>query len=259
MGRRRPGGKMSVFEGKVALVTGAGSGIGRATAQLFAERGASVACLDRDAQGCDETVALIEGAGGEALAIRSDVNSSETCREAVQRTVERFGRLDHAFNNAGVRGQWADPWNEEGIINGITVNLYGVIWGMKHQIAYMLEHGGGTIVNTSSIAGISGNVGALDYTAAKHGVVGFSKASALRYGAAGVRINVVCPGLIQTGMSGPSSNSPEALETTRRLSPILHRNGEARDIAEAVTWLSSPFSKFIFGVALPVDGGFSIN
>ena len=111
----------------------------------------------------------------------------------MRRTVEAFGGLHHAFNNAGVRGQWMEPWNEEGIVAGIGINRYGVVWGMKHQIDYMNEHGGGTVENTASIAGISGNVGAMDYTAAKHGVVGLSKAAAIRYGAQGVRINVVCP------------------------------------------------------------------
>jgi NAD(P)-dependent dehydrogenase (short-subunit alcohol dehydrogenase family) len=249
-----------MFEHKVALVTGAGSGIGQATAELFAENGAKVACVDLDAGRGETTAASIRRAGGEAAAFALDVSSSEACHEAVRRCVERFGRLDCAFNNAGVRGQWLDPWNEEGIAAGIGVNLFGVMWGMKHQIAHMLENGGGTIVNTASIAGISGNVGAMDYTAAKHGVVGLSKAAAIRYGARGVRINVVCPGLIDTPMTrSGQGESGEASETTRRLSPILHRNGEARDVAEAVIWLSSPKSKFVFGVALPVDGGFSIN
>jgi NAD(P)-dependent dehydrogenase (short-subunit alcohol dehydrogenase family) len=251
---------MGQFEGKAALVTGAGGGIGRAAARLFAQAGAAVACIDRDAETCEETAEQVRRAGGRALALVLDVTASDACREAVAETVRQFGRLDHAFNNAGVRGQWANPWDEAAILASIAVNLHGVMWGMKHQIAHMAEHGGGTIVNTASIAGLSGNVGAMDYTAAKHAVVGFSKAAALRYGPAGVRINVVCPGLIDTPMyQKGQSNTHGAGEALGRLSPILKRPGTAEDVAQAVLWLSSPLSGFVYGVALPVDGGFSIN
>jgi NAD(P)-dependent dehydrogenase (short-subunit alcohol dehydrogenase family) len=146
-----------------------------------------------------------------------------------------------------------------GVQRTIAINLEGVIWGMKHQIAHMAEQGGGTIVNTASIAGISGAVGTLDYTAAKHGVVGITKAAAMRYGRVGVRINCVCPGVIESAMTEKGiMERPDAESLISRLSPILARMGEPADIAEAVIWLSCAKSKFVYGVALPVDGGFSI-
>ena len=248
-----------MFEGATALVTGAAGGLGQATALAFARQGARVACADRTPEACEETVGLIGQIGGEALALGGDVAEPETAREWVARTVEQFGGLQHAFNNAGVRGCTDDPWDEVGIARTLAINLEGVIWGVKQQIAHMVENGGGTIVNTASIAGISGAVGLMDYTAAKHGVVGFSKAAALRYGAQGVRINGVCPGVIDTPMTRAAPEQAAIAEAAiKRLSPILGRLGEEDDIAEAVIWLSSRKSKFVYGVALPVDGGFSI-
>jgi NAD(P)-dependent dehydrogenase (short-subunit alcohol dehydrogenase family) len=249
-----------MFEGKVALVTGAAAGIGRATALLFAKAGARVACVDIAGERCEETVHFIRQSGGEGFAIAADLRDRAACQAITAQTVERYGALHHAFNNAGVRGQILDQWDEDGISNVIETNLKSVIWCMKAEVAHMLGHGGGTIVNTSSIAGISGAVGALDYTAAKHGVVGFSKAAAYRYGGQGVRINVVCPGLIDTDMTQQGqTNTPGAAKAMERLSPVLHKLGEPEDIAEAVLFLSSPKSKFIHGVALPVDGGYSIT
>jgi NAD(P)-dependent dehydrogenase (short-subunit alcohol dehydrogenase family) len=187
-----------------------------------------------------------------------DVSDPASCRDAVAKTVSALGGLHHAFNNAGVAGSFQNAWDEEGIVNTININLLGVIWCTKFEVAHMVENGGGTIVNTASIAGISGSVGAIDYTAAKHGVVGFTKSVALKYGPT-IRVNAVCPGLIETPMSmGSMAHRAGFEDRVRRLSPITGSMGEPGDIAEAVVWLSSPLSKFVFGVAMPVDGGFMI-
>ena len=189
----------------------------------------------------------------------ADLSAELAGARLVAETVAMYGRLDHAFNNAGVVGSFDDPLGVDSIRRVLAINLEGVIWGMKHQIEHMRAHGGGTIVNTASIAGLSGSAGSMDYAAAKHGVIGFSKTAALKYGTDGVRINVVCPGLIQTAMTEAVTLDPATREQQlRRLSPILHRPGDPNDIAEAVLWLSGPASRFVYGVALPVDGGFMI-
>lgn len=247
------------FNGKIALMTGAGSGIGRETALLFAQEGSRVACVDINEDKAAETVHFIRQASGDGVAIRADLSNPEGCERMVAQTIEQLGGLHHAFNNAGVPGESEDQWNVPGVQRTLAINLEGVIWGMKHQIAHMAEHGGGTIVNTASIAGISGAVGTLDYTAAKHGVVGITKAAAMMYGRVGVRINCVCPGVIESAMTEKGiMERPDSEALISRLSPILARMGEPADIAEAVIWLSSAKSKFVYGVALPVDGGFSI-
>jgi NAD(P)-dependent dehydrogenase (short-subunit alcohol dehydrogenase family) len=248
-----------LFDGRVALVTGAGGGIGRATAALFAESGARVVCTDIAADALHHTVEDVLSAGGEAIAIVADLLDASESRRLVEETLAAYGRLDHAFNNAGVSGSFRDPWDEAGFRHTLAINLEAVIWGMKHQIAHMVAHGGGTIVNTASIAGLSGSVGSMDYAAAKHGVVGLSKTAAYRYGKDGVRINIVCPGIIDTPMLHNIDRDPTERDAAlARLSPITKGPGEPRDIAEAVIWLSSAKSRFVHGVALPVDGGFMI-
>lgn len=247
------------FGGAVALVTGAGGGLGRATARLFARHGARLACTDIDAQSCGETARLVREDGGEALVIVRDLTQQGAAARIVSETVAHFGRLDHAFNNAGVAGSHGDLWDEEKFRKTLAVDLEAVMWCMKHEIAHMAAHDGGTIVNTSSIAGLSGSVGSIDYAAAKHGVVGLTKTAAWHHGAQGVRINAVCPGVIHTPMSREGGgDEQQRRQTFARLSPITHDLGEAIDIAEAVVWLSSAKSRFVYGVALPVDGGFMI-
>ncbi len=247
------------FAGHVAFVSGAASGIGRATALLFAERGAKVACIDIATKLCKQTTDAIHEAGGEAIAITADLGDAAEAARAVADAIGAYGRIDHAFNNAGITGSHEDPFDLERVERTVGVDLMGVIYCMKHQVAAMLDQCGGTIVNTASIAGISGSVGALDYTAAKHGVVGLSGAAARKYGARGIRVNTVCPGVIRTGMTGEVEDDTGQLkEIFSRLSPITGKLGDPVDIAEAVLFLSSERAKFIHGVALPVDGGFSI-
>ena len=249
-----------MFEGRVALVTGAASGMGKETALLFAAQGARVVCADLDRAGCEATADQIRDRGGDARSFILDVSDHDACGEMVRFAVKEFGGLHHAFNNAGIRGSWNDVWDETSIRRVLAVNLESVFWCMKHEIAHMVEYGGGTIVNTSSTAGISGAVGAMDYTAAKHGVIGLTKSAQLRYGSAGVRINAVCPGLIETPMTIKGRvNTTGSNDAIKRLSPVLGDVlGKAADIAEAVIWLSSPRSAFVYGVALGVDGGFSV-
>ncbi|MDG6079856.1 SDR family oxidoreductase [Erythrobacter litoralis] len=247
------------FTGAVAFVTGAGSGIGRETALLFAKRGAIVACVDLDADRCMDTVAAIREAGGEAAGIVADLSRPEDCERAVDDCLNQFGRIDHAFNNAGITGSHEEPFDLIRVEQTIAVDLLGVIYCMKHQVAVMEKQGGGTIINTASIAGLSGNVGALDYTAAKHGVVGLTGSAARKYGPSGIRINAVCPGIIRTAMTRALDRDADELRAIfNRLSPITGKPGEPADIAEAVLFLSSSRAKFIHGVALPIDGGFTI-
>ena len=202
---------------------------------------------------------MICGMGGEALAITANLGEPAEAARAVAGTIAAWRRIDHAFNNAGITGSHEDPFDLERVELTIRIDLLGVIYAMKHQVEAMLAQGGGTIVNTASIAGISGSVGALDYTAAKHGVVGLTGAAARKYGAQGLRVNAVCPGVIHTGMTGEVEDDEGNLkEVFARLSPITGKLGEPDDIAEAVLFLSSDRAKFIQGIALSVDGGFSI-
>jgi NAD(P)-dependent dehydrogenase (short-subunit alcohol dehydrogenase family) len=251
---------MGELDGRVALITGAASGIGRASARLFAEAGARVVAADIDRQGAEETAALVAQAGGEGLAVEVDVADASSVRAMVARTVERFGRLDIAHNNAGIMGAGADIVDMDDDVwqRGIDVMLTGVFLCMKHEIPHMLEQGRGAVVNTSSGAGLIGFPGQANYVAAKHGVIGLTRAAALEYVTRGVRVNAICPGTARSRMVDEwMQGSAEAEAEVAALHPI-GRIAEPEEIARAAVWLASDAASFVVGVALPVDGGYTV-
>jgi NAD(P)-dependent dehydrogenase (short-subunit alcohol dehydrogenase family) len=249
---------MSNFKGKVAFVTGAANGIGRAAALAFAHEGASVALADVSEHGNHETARMIEELGGRALALKCDVTRAEDVKSALARTIEAFGRLDFAFNNAGIEPRKAAPtaeYDEDEWNRIIDINLRGVFLCMKYEIPLILKQGGGAIVNTSSGAGIIGIKGSPAYTAAKHGLLGLTKAAALDYAAQNVRINAVCPGYIDTPMMGRfTGGTPEGRAKVIAEEPV-GRMGKPEEIAAAVVWLCSEASAFVIGHAMVIDGG----
>ena len=248
------------FSGKVALVTGGASGIGRACAQLFASEGASVVVSDVALEGGHETVRLIEEDGGEAFFVEADVSKAAQVEALVGGTVEAYGHLDYAFNNAGIEGRMATntaDYLEEDWDRVIAVNLKGVWLCMKHEIAHMLRQGGGSIVNNSSVEGLVGLQGTSAYAASKHGVVGLTKTAALEYAQSGIRVNAVCPGLIRTPMVERYTEGDA--ETEAQWAAIFEpvgRMGSSEEVAEAVVWLCSEAASFVTGHAMAVDGGF---
>ncbi|PHM08547.1 SDR family oxidoreductase [Nostoc sp. 'Peltigera malacea cyanobiont' DB3992] len=245
------------YTGKVAFVTGAANGIGRATALAFAREGANVVVADISEQGNQETARTIEELGGRALAVRCDVTRAEDVKAALDKAVEAFGRLDIAFNNAGSEQAITamTDLTEEEWDRIVGINLRSVFLCMKYEIPLMLKQGSGAIVNTSSGAGVKGFKGQAAYVAAKHGVVGLTKAAALDYAAQNIRINAVCPGIIDTPMMDRfSGGTPEGRQQVISQEPI-GRMGQPEEIANAVVWLCSDASSFAVGHALVVDGG----
>ncbi len=249
------------YTGKVAFVTGTGSGIGRATALAFAREGANVVGADISEQGNQETVRMIEAAGGRMLAVTCDVRRTEDVKHALYRTIETFGRLDIAFNNAGIEQQVAAmaELTEEAWDRVLDTDLRGVFLCMKYEIPLMLKQGGGVIVNTSSGAGIRGFKGEAAYCAAKHGVIGLTKAAALDYAPQNIRINVVAPGIIDTPMMQRfTGGTAEGRQAVISQEPI-GRMGKPEEIAAAVLWLCSDAASFVVGATMVVDGGQTVQ
>jgi NAD(P)-dependent dehydrogenase (short-subunit alcohol dehydrogenase family) len=249
------------FSGKVALITGAGSGMGLATAKAFSEAGAAVALADVNEDSIKEAVKKLVNSGHKALAVRCDVTDERQVENMVDMTVKNFGKLDAAYNNAGIQSPMTDSADltVEEFDHILAVNLRGVWLCMKHELLQMRKHSSGTIVNCSSLGGLVGLPGRSAYHAAKHGVLGLTKSAALEYANKGIRINAICPGTIDTPMVTSMFNSGDlSMDIILKAQPI-GRLGKPEEIAAAVLWLCSSESSFVIGQALVADGGYTIQ
>ena len=247
------------FTGQVALVTGASSGMGLATAQAFAQAGAAVALADINQDALRAATDDLTAAGHQALAVTCDVSSEDEVAAMVETTVATFGRLDMAFNNAGIQAPPTDAADEtaDSFDRVNAINLRGVWACMKHELRHMRGQGSGAIVNCSSLGGLVGLPGRAAYHASKHGVIGLTRSAALEYAPRGIRINAICPGTIETPMVSDMINKGELSIPEAVANQPIGRLGRADEIAAAVLWLSSPAASLIIGVALPVDGGYT--
>ncbi len=247
-----------ILDGKIALITGAGSGIGRATAKIFAREGARLVLADVVEAGGQETLTMVKEIGADAMFVRTDVSKAQEVDAVVAQAVETYGRLDCAFNNAGIGGTsvLTHECSEEEWHRVLSVNLTGVWLCMKAEITQMLKQGRGAIVNTSSIMGLTGAIRVPAYTAAKHGVAGITKAAALEYARHGIRINAVCPAPIYTPMLSKAFEQRPDLEQRYARSEPMKRIGQPEEVGEAVAWLCSERASYITGLPMPVDGGY---
>jgi NAD(P)-dependent dehydrogenase (short-subunit alcohol dehydrogenase family) len=244
------------FKNKVVVITGAASGIGKSTALAFAKKGAKVVIVDITEH--SETLNLIHDMGEEAVFIPCDVSNSNQVKAMIEKTITTFGAIDFAFNNAGIEGTTANTLecSEENWDHTININLKGIWLCMKYEIAEMLKQGKGVIINCSSVAGLVGFAGLPAYVASKHGVIGLTKTTALEYAKLGIRVNAVCPGIIETPMMDRlSGNDLEAIARFSALEP-MGRYGQPEEIANAVLWMCSDEASFLTGHAMAVDGGF---
>lgn len=247
---------MGMVKNKVALITGSGSGIGRATAILFSKEGASVVVSDVNVEGGKETVAMIEKAGGQAIFVEADVSKQGDVKTLVAKTVDAFGRLDCACNVAGIDGQLGTVTEQdiENFDTTVAVNQRGVFLCMQSEIEQMLKNGGGAIVNVASVAGLVGIAGLSPYIGTKHAVIGLTKNASLEYSKLGIRTNAVCPGPINTPLV--KGLPPEYIEAILSTQPN-ERIGESEEVAELMLWLCSDRASYVTGAAVPVDGGYS--
>ncbi len=249
-----------ILEGKSALITGGGGGIGRATALAFAREGARLAVADFNEQAARDTVALVNAAGGQAMTLTGDVTDSAAVQAMVAAVVAAYGRVDCAFNNAGIAGFQVDAsgkrtheWADDSFDRMIAVNLKGVWLCMKHELPQMIAQGGGVIVNTGSIAGLVGLRTSSAYVAAKHGVLGLTKTAAIEYAGDNIRVNAVCPGYIETNMT---VDAMRRRGTEIMANTPAGRMGKPEEIAEMVVWLASDRASYVTGACYNVDGGY---
>jgi NAD(P)-dependent dehydrogenase (short-subunit alcohol dehydrogenase family) len=248
-----------MVQGKIALVTGGGSGIGRATAMKLVREGAKVMIADYMPEGGERTVKMLKEAGGDAAFVHADVSIAKQVEMIVAKTVETYGRLDCAFNNAGIEGRYTNTveCDEEIFDRTIAINLKGVWLCMKYEIPQMLKQGGGSIVNAASVAGLVGFAGMPHYNASKHGVVGLTRTAALEFATQNIRVNCTCPGVIRTPMIERMLDNRAFTEEEVNANAPIGRMGKPEEIAEAVVWLLSDRASFVTGHPMALDGGWT--